>query len=221
MTVTGESELAILEKGRVSLSTGGQLFTSLAPGDFWGEVTVLQKAPSLFDARAERECSYFIIPGDVLREIPIVHWKLMETFRKRLVWFRTHAKLEWTEDYALGARTNERQKRLFEVVRNLADCMEKPSKRGMCTELATELEKEGSRLFALQESLMKKRRFPELKHHREEHEKMLAQIRLLDDEKRLLEETNHRSVRDFLKDWVLTHTVLEDRKLKAFLAERK
>jgi hemerythrin len=50
---------------------------------------------------------------------------------------------------------------------------------------------------------------------------MLEQIRRLDDEKRLLAETNHANVRDFLKDWMLTHTVLEDRKLKAFLAGRK
>ncbi len=219
--VTGESQLAIVEKGKVSLSAAGELFESLGPGGFWDEVTVLEKAPSLFEATAERESSYFLVPGEVLREIPIVQWKLMETFRKRLSWFRTHAKLEWTEDYALGARADDRQKRLFEVVRDLADCLEQPGKPRTCRELQSEVEKEGSRLFAEQESLMKKRRFPEFDHHREEHVKMLAQIRRLDDEKRLLAETNHHSVREFLKDWMLTHTVLEDRKLKAFLAAKK
>ncbi len=220
-----ESGLAIVEKGRISLSSGGERgserFASLGPGDFWGETAVLEKAPSLFEATADRACSYFLIPAELVREIPIVHWKLVETFRKRLAWFRTHAKLEWTKDYALGARTDERQKRLFEVVRDLADCMERSGKRGTCTELQSEVEKEGSRLFAMQETLMKKRRFPGLDHHREEHEKMLEQIRRLDDEKRLLAETNHANVRDFLKDWMLTHTVLEDGKLKAFLAGRK
>jgi hemerythrin len=219
--VTGEPGLAILEKGRVSLSRDGAHAASLGPGDFWGEGTVLQNAPSLFEAVAERECSYYLIPAEALRSIPIVQWKLTETFRKRLVWFRTHAKLEWTEDYALGARTDGRQKRLFAMVRELADCFEQPGKSGSCTELASEVEKEGSRLFAEQESLMKKRRFPGLEHHRKEHVNMLAQIRKLDDEKELLKETRHASVRDFLKDWVLTHTILEDRKLRAFLETRK
>ena len=218
--VTGES-LAILEKGRVSLSTRGEDFESLRPGDFWGEVTVLERAPSIFDARAERESSYFLIAGEVLKDIPIVQWKLMETFRKRLFWFRTHARLEWAKEYSIGARTDDRQKRLFAVVRELADCLEKPGKPGTCRELQSEVEKEGSRLFAAQENLMKKRGFPELNHHRAEHEKMLAQIKRLDDQKGLLEETNHENVRDFLKDWVLTHTILEDRKLKAFLAARR
>jgi hemerythrin len=217
-----KSGLAIVEKGRVFLSSGGERFASLGPGDFWGEETVvLQKSPNLFEATTDRKSSYFLIPAEVIREIPIVQWKLVETFRKRLVWFRSHAKLEWTKDYALEAKTDERQKRLFEVVRNLADCMEKPGKRGTCSELQSEVEKEGSRLFAMQENLMKKRRFPDLDHHRQEHEKMLEQIRRLDDKKRLLAETNHANVRDFLKDWMLTHTVLEDRKLKAFLAGRK
>jgi hemerythrin len=219
--VTGESGLAILERGKVSLSTGGEHFTTLGPGDFWGETTVLQKAPSLFEAVAERECSYYVIPAEALSNVSIVQWKLMETFRKRLVWFRTHVKLEWTEDYALGARTDGRQKRLFEKVRELAECFEQPGRPGSCTELASEVEKEGSRLFAEQESLMKKRRFPGLEHHRTEHVNMLAQLRKLDDEKELLKETRHASVRDFLKDWVLTHTILEDRKLKAFLETRK
>lgn len=219
--VTGEPQLALLEKGRVSLSTGGEHFTTLSPGDFWAETSALHNAPSLFDATAERPCAYFLIPAEVLRDIPIVQWKLMETFRQRLAWFRAHAELEWTEGYAVGARTDGRQKRLFEVVRNLADCLDRQGARGTCSDLASEVEKEGSRLFAEQESLMRKRRFPELKHHREEHEKMLAQIRRLDDEKRLLEETRHRSVRDFLKDWMLTHTLLEDLKLRAFLSSRK
>ncbi|HTP58026.1 MAG TPA: cyclic nucleotide-binding domain-containing protein, partial [Spirochaetia bacterium] len=218
---TGERHLALLEKGRVSLSTAGEHFTVLTPGDFWGEAAAVHNAPSLFDAAAERACTFFLIPAETLRDIPIVQWKLMETFRQRLAWFRAHAKLEWTEDYALGARTDGRQKRLFEVVRNLADCLDKPGARGMCSDLASEVEREGSRLFAKQESLMRRRRFPELKHHRQEHAKMLAQIRHLDDEKRLLEETRHRSVRDFLKDWMLTHTILEDLKLRAFLSSRK
>jgi hemerythrin len=219
--VIGESQLAILEKGRVSLSTGGEHFETLGPRGFWDEVTVLEKAPSFFEATAERDSSFFLIPGEVLREIPIVQWKLMETFRKRLSWFRTHAKIEWSEEYALGGRTDGRQKHLFEVVRDLADCLDQPSKPRTCRELQSEVEKEGGRLFAEQENLMKKRRFPELNHHREEHEKMLAQIRRLNDEKGLLQETNHRSMRDFLKDWVLTHTILEDRKLKAFLAVKR
>jgi hemerythrin len=219
--VTEESGLAILEKGRVLLSTGSNRYESLGPGGFWGETSVLQDAPDLFEATAERDCSYFLIPARALRDIPIVRWKLVETFRGRLAWFRTHAKLEWTKGYALGARTDGRQKRLFNVVRDLADCMERPGKSRMCSELTSEVEREGSKLFALQESVMKKRRFPGLKHHKQEHEKMLAQIRRLDDEKSLLAETNHASVRDFLKDWMLTHTVLEDAKLKAFLAGGK
>jgi hemerythrin len=219
--VTSQSQLAVLEKGKVSLSTAGEQFESLGPGGFWDEVTVLENAPSLFNATAECDSSYFLIPAEVLREIPIVQWKLLEMLRKRLHCFRARAKLEWTEEYAIGTKTDSRQKHLFKAVRDLANCLERPRKPRICRELQSEVEKEGGRLFAEQEILMKKRRFPELDHHRAAHEKMLAQIRRLDDEKGLLEETNHQSVRDFLKDWMLTHTILEDRKLKVFLAEKR
>jgi len=172
-------------------------------------------------ATAQVDSSFFLIPGEVLREAPIVRWKLTETFRKRLFWFRNHAKLEWTKDYGLGGETGRYQRRLFKVVRDLADCLEWPGKPRACAELQSEAEKEGSELFSAQETLMKRRQFPGIERHREEHERMLAQIRRLDDRKTLLEETNHESVRDFLKDWVLTHTIIEDRKLKAFLARKK
>ncbi len=216
------SRLAMLEEGRVSLSAGGERFESLGPGDFWGEVTVLEGAPGVFDATAEVDSTIFFIPGAILRDIPIVRWKLTETFRRRLGLFRAHARLEWTRDYALGSGTDGHQKRLFQVVRDLADCLEQsPGQPQSCAELRDEAEKEGGELFAVQEALMERRHFPGIEHHREEHARMLAQIRRLGDQKALLEETSHESVRDFLKDWVLTHTVLEDGKLKAFLAAKR
>ena len=158
--VRGGSRLAILQEGSVSLSTGGDRLESLGPGGLWGETAVLRNGPSLFEARAEQDSSYFLIPGEVLRDVPVIQWKLMESFRKRLFRFRAHAKLEWTRDYAVGKGIDGTQKRLFKVVKDLADCLEQPRKPRSCSELQSEVVREGSELFAAQESIMERRRFP-------------------------------------------------------------
>jgi hemerythrin len=219
--VQGRSEIAILQEGEVSISSGGRIIERLWHGGFWGEVTILHRAPSLFEAHAERDCTFFLIPGETLSGIPSVHWKLMEVFRRRLSWFRDHARLEWIEDYALGiGEIDEQHCRLFTLVNDLAALFRYQAAPGRILELRQQLVRESRLHFETEKAIMEKLQYPDLEHHLREHKELLEQIARLDDPESLLRDTLHENIPDFLKDWVLTHTLLEDRRFRAFLQER-
>jgi hypothetical protein len=44
---------------------------------------------TLFTARAEKTSELLMIPGEVLKNIPIIEWKILEIFERRLSAFGT------------------------------------------------------------------------------------------------------------------------------------
>jgi hemerythrin len=213
--VCGASELAVLEKGSVSVSWCGVPYDTLKAGGFWGEVTILHHAPALFDAHAEMQSSYFLIPGDAIKNIPIVRWRLTEEFRKRLSWFRTQIRVEWNEDFASGdSQIDEQHRMLFHRVRDIVALNAVAGDE--CARLLDSLRGESHRLFRSEEAFMASISYPGLEQHHAEHERMLAQLEKVAKSAMALEELRHETIGDFLKDWLFTHTMIEDRKVKPF-----
>ena len=219
--IRDSSMLALLFDGEVALFTGGVHFETIERGGFWGEVTILHKAPSLFDAITVKDSAYFIIPGEVLADIPIVQWKLTETFRRRLSWFRTYAHLEWSDECAVGIKEiDDRRQKLFKMVKAIKESFQTSATPEARNKLLDILIQSTRQLFDSEEAVMSAHPYPELEDHRKEHGKLIPQIEMFKHPGELLMQTGHESIGDFLKDWLLTHTILEDRKLKLFFMRR-
>ena len=56
---------------------------TLRYGDFFGEENVLGKSME-FTVLASQDCQLWKIPKSAFLDIPIIHWKLSETFERRL-----------------------------------------------------------------------------------------------------------------------------------------
>ncbi|MBF0351598.1 MAG: cyclic nucleotide-binding domain-containing protein [SAR324 cluster bacterium] len=76
--------LFLVEEGSLQVYSENHVIEMLGPGDFCGEDTVILQIPSCFQAKATRTSKIFFIPENVLYQIPIIHWKLLETFEKRM-----------------------------------------------------------------------------------------------------------------------------------------
>ncbi|MEK7733638.1 MAG: cyclic nucleotide-binding domain-containing protein, partial [Planctomycetota bacterium] len=77
-------DLYLLYEGELQLCKNTQAVETIKPGGFAGEETILYNIPAVFDTSATKKCKVFHIPKEVLVDIPIVQWKLMETLEKRL-----------------------------------------------------------------------------------------------------------------------------------------
>jgi len=77
-------DLYLLYEGELQLVKGGQIIEMVKPGGFAGEETILYNVPPIFDISITKRSKVFHIPKDVLVNIPIVQWKLLETLEKRL-----------------------------------------------------------------------------------------------------------------------------------------
>ncbi|HOO56608.1 MAG TPA: cyclic nucleotide-binding domain-containing protein [bacterium] len=81
----------VIEKGSILIKSGNKLIANLGPGDFFGEDGIIINMPGFFTLEAASNVSGFFVPAELIKNIPIVMWKLMETFNQRLAcWGRQH-----------------------------------------------------------------------------------------------------------------------------------
>ena len=77
-------DLFLLESGEIELYSDGKIIETVSTGDFCGEESILYGKSALFKARFTKESKGYHIRGDLLEDIPIVQWKLIETYERRL-----------------------------------------------------------------------------------------------------------------------------------------
>jgi len=79
----GESTLLLLEEGELTIHSGGNIIETISPGQFCREETILNEGVKTFEVNVTKPSKVFFIPGDILTDIPVVMWKLLETQEKR------------------------------------------------------------------------------------------------------------------------------------------
>jgi hemerythrin len=141
----GKAEILLLDEGLVSVFLGVRPIENLKPGGFFGEETLMRGArelppdlqkrftrPSpggrggggghhLFEARALLPSTLYAIPAEVIEDIPVIQWKLMETYERRLKSFRAEVRFVWDDSYLTGLHEIDEQHRLlFGMIEDLA-----------------------------------------------------------------------------------------------------
>ena len=74
----------VVQTGSIELSCEGHLIEVVYAGNCLGEGSILFKIPNFFAAKAIVNTKAYRIQTNRLLNIPIVHWKLLELFEKRL-----------------------------------------------------------------------------------------------------------------------------------------
>jgi hemerythrin len=73
----------IIRSGLVERTVDGKMLEVLKPHDFFGEERAILKIPSLYRLRALKETSALQIPGELLGDVPIIRWKILEAYQLR------------------------------------------------------------------------------------------------------------------------------------------
>ena len=78
-------------------------------------------AHHLFEARALLPSTLYAIPAETIEDIPVVQWKLMETYERRLKGFRAEVRFVWDDSYVIGIpEIDEQHRLLFDMIEGLA-----------------------------------------------------------------------------------------------------
>ena len=213
--------ILVLAAGEVDLAVGTQLIETLGPGGFWGEERIVSRAPSLATARAVTDCTLLAIPAGAIADIPSVQWVLLETFERRLRSLRARFRFEWSQSFCVNVKQlDDEHRELFARVNALSHAL------GTSGQLeGHEVEKtaviEYARLhFHHEETLMERHAYPRLGVQKRAHEMLMRQLERLAgaEEKRARPRVD--TAADYLKDWLISHTLLEDLQYRDFFAGR-
>jgi hemerythrin-like metal-binding protein len=215
------AELLVLSSGEVDIVIGAQLIETVEPGGFWGEERVASEAPSLYTTHAEVDSTCWAIPGAALADIPIVQWGLLETFERRLRSFRAVFRFEWSESFCVGvAELDEQHKTLFALVNSLSEAIGRSGAIEGHDALKREVLDFTRKHFLTEESYMENNAYPRLSVQRGEHAELLERLETFTaaDERRT--RPRLETAVDYLKDWLIKHTLIEDLQYREFFAAR-
>jgi len=211
----------VLATGELDIAVGSQLIEALGPGGFWGEERIVSAAPSLSVAEAVTDCAYLVVPSEILADIPIVQWELLEAFERRLRSFRAGFRFEWSESFRVNVSLLDDQHRtLFSLVNALSQAIGHTGIFAGHDQEKRDVQEFSRSHFADEEALMKAHAYPRFEMQQRAHHALLDQLeRLVNAPERRARPRPETAV-DYLKDWLIEHTLLEDLQYKDFFAER-
>jgi len=226
--IPGDDGLRIfmIQSGTVPLMIGDDIIETLHPGDFFGEGRVLFKTPCLYRPRLTDTVRIYHIRGDVLLSIPIVRWKLNETYDKRMSMLLnpdliSTPAFQWREEYNTNIRdVDNDHHELFIKANDLNKAITAGKGRPVLAKTLDFLIDYTVTHFEKEETLMREHGYPEYDAHRRKHLELTDEV--LEMKKKFLENKVEMDVAfvSFLREWVINHILTEDRKMVPFFNEK-
>jgi hemerythrin len=219
--------LVMLRGGLIQLAAGEQIVDVLQSGDMCGEERVLLGGRSVFHAVVTDEAKLFLLPCDVVSDIPVLRWKLLETLDRRLRSLTSTISLEWQEDFTVfDDEIDEQHRGLFSTAKAM---YEHWRVHGVDRRFMKELDRIMSSAeahFATEEQLLEEISFPHLEAHRERHQElrtMLAKFRSEAEERRTWQGASAEDAEfgdrllELVRNWLVRHLLLEDGRYRSQL----
>ena len=210
--------LLVVSSGVVHIRSGNLLLEKLGQGGSFGEESLLYRTAPLLSGLAATNCELLFVPEDLILDKPLLLWRLRERFDHKLVALRSNFPLEWIPAYSVRIKKlDEQHKEEFALIdatvrfyRNRPDVPEP-------LPIVDELIVFASEHFQTENELMEKHGFPHFRDHRDEHQRLEETLENL---RKRMDEVEAAEIVNFLKDWILRHTLLMDRQYIDYLTSK-
>lgn len=128
-------------------------------------------------------------------------------------------KIQWKKKYEVGNYEIDVEHKLFvRIIQKFADAISKKADNYYIERLVNELLKYAEFHFYSEETIMLEIEYPYIMLHKQEHEKLLEQMRNLVMVVEMDEDNIYETdCIDFLHNWFVSHTVIQDRKLAQYI----
>jgi hemerythrin len=226
ITVTGDTPLLyVVIRGEAVLHLEGVVVERLGPGDIFGESRLLDGAPCLYSPKAVTPVRAYAIPGDTVCGIPVVRWKLYETYKRRMAAlvdprFADIDVFKWLEAYAVGLEAiDDDHKLLLTAASRVHKAILRDDGFAEISRALALLADSAREHFQREERLFERHDFPLLAAHRRLHQRLLDEISEKTKTARDPAVNMNPEFMAFLKEWVLDHILTEDRKFVDYLGQ--
>jgi hemerythrin len=216
----------VVGEGKGQLYAQNDLIETLHVGDFWGEGEVLFNTPSLLRAGIAENTLIYRFSRKVLLDIPIVRWKLFETYERRMEMMFDSGLVsrpifQWRDEYRTNVREmDEHHRELFQTANRLDQAFATGEDRAIIQQTLDFLIQYAATHFTAEQSLMSEHGFPEGERHRKQHEKFMNEVLAMRSRAEAEAMQANIELVSFFKDWIINHILTEDRKYGPFLNER-
>jgi hemerythrin len=220
------SGIGLIKQGRLQIFLNDDVFETLHAGDFFGVSNVLFKMPAIFSVRAIKDTEVFNIQAQVLADIPIIHWKLFETYERRIRKILNPELVsipifQWREEYNTNIKTmDEHHRSLFQTANKLYEEIHSGRNQSVLEDTLNFMIRYTRDHFSQEEKLMEDYDYPECEVHIKHHVRLIQEVQELKDKYAAGEIRMDMSLVNFLKDWIINHILTEDRKYGPYLNDK-
>ncbi|MBF0262664.1 MAG: bacteriohemerythrin, partial [Magnetococcales bacterium] len=219
------NRLNLIRRGRVERSLAGKRIDMLEVGDHFGEERSVFQTPCLFRLKAEEDLEVYQFSGHLLRDIPIVRWKLFEAYHTRsmMVVHGDGANDQFHWDSAFNIQILEmdtHHKRLVEIANAIIEILRHGEDWGSLENAFESLVDYTEYHFQAEEYLMERYGYPELARHQARHRQLVEQVIAYRDQLQQHSHWQQLDFRGFFTQWLVRHILQEDRQYGEFLNAR-
>jgi len=214
--------LNVIRSGLLERTVGGKVLDVLQERDFFGEEGAIFKVPYLSHLRALDETAVVQIPGDLLKDVPILRWKLFESYQQRVAGvIYSGDRMEvfaWRDTFSVQvAQMDSHHKRLVEIANAIIEQGYRKADRDALLKAFDALVDYTHYHFAAEEKLMVLYDYPGAEGHCKKHGKLTLQVSEYRERVLADEGPDKASFLNFFESWMVRHMLDEDRKYGAFL----
>ena len=218
--------IGLIKRGQLQIFLADDVFETLNIGDFFGISNVLFGMQALFKVRSVKDTEVYNIKPPVLFDIPIVNWKLFETYERRIRKVLNPELVsipifQWREAYNTNIKEMDKHhQELFQTANRLYEEINTGRNKAALAEMLDFLIHYTEEHFSQEEKLMEDYDFPEYEGHIKQHERLIFEVQQLKDKYAAGEIQMDMSIINFLKDWIINHILTEDRKYGPYLKNK-
>jgi hemerythrin len=212
----------IIRSGRIERRVGSRLLDDLKERDLFGEEGAIFKVPYLSDLRAREETSVIQIPGALLGDVPILRWKLLESYQQRAARVvysgDPTVAFSWRDAFSVQvAEIDNRHRRLIEIANAIMKLLNGNAGRDCLARAFDDLAGFSRDHFSAEEKQMAAHGYPGVTAHAKKHSDLLNQVTEFTQRVVAGDTPDKASFLYMFESWLVRHILNEDHKYGAFL----
>ncbi|MBF0142251.1 MAG: bacteriohemerythrin [Magnetococcales bacterium] len=223
LTCRDLSFLNVIRTGRIRRMIGEALIDTLGPRDFYGEEGAIFELPCLFRVEVSEPTTIFRIPGWLIKDIPIVRWKLYNNYLPRVarILYAEDGSgiFTWRDAFSIRVlRMDIHHKKLVEIANSIIEILRTGFGHAESLDHAFQALISYSRYhFCEEEALLGQYGYPHLEAHRAAHVLLLERVE--EQRRRIAGLDSYAGVDfpDFFGGWLIRHILSEDSRYGLFL----
>jgi len=214
-------KLYVILSGTIKRYICDEYIGNLESKDFFNSSIAMFNEPTAFTLISETSCEVMILDPSILKEIPIIRWKLFE-YNKRIKNIIQNcetgrkSKFLWKDEYSVHVQVidNQHRKILF-LLNNINNAIQSNNDYSLKQNIET-LKEFSKYHFEFEEEILSKYGY-DVQNHSNKHDVVLKQLDII--HQKILKDENYdkHDMVDFLATWIDEHIIQEDQQYSSYL----